>query len=470
MKNFNSITWKLGSVIIILFIIIAIPLVYVIDRLFTDFYYKQVHDNIHELSIRYASSLNNIQDETIIELLQQLSFLTNTEIIVVDENGQVIFSSLETVALIGGGDLSTDELSTLRDGYDTDIEYRNDNTHFLASGSPVFSNDLFLGGVFVLSSVDDIHKSISQVRSLLFIALLGAILIGIGITYFVTRKLSNPLLLMEKATREIAKGKLKTRVNVHSSDEIGKLSSAINDLATELDSFRTNRREFFANIAHELRTPLSYLHGYSQALKNNLYMDEHERNEYLSIIEVETTRLTRLVEDLFDLSKMELGKVDVYTEWVDIEEIVESAVYKTSIHAKKKDLLVKTFFNEHTPLIYSDGGKLEQLFINLLDNAIRYTNQGEIEVIVKTEPDKCLVDVKDTGIGIPEADIPFIFDRFYRVDKSRSRTMGGTGLGLAIVKNIIELLNGEVKVTSEINKGTTISISLPIEIERDSAS
>lgn len=148
--------------------------------------------------------------------------------------------------------------------------------------------------------------------------------------------MSGPLLEMEKATREIAKGNLDIRVNIPSDDEVGSLGKAINDLALETNRYRSNRREFFANISHELRTPISYLKGYAQVLRQGLYQTEEERLQYLNIIEEETERMVRLINDLFDLSKMEEGKIDLRMATIDLTEVLENALFKGRLELEKK--------------------------------------------------------------------------------------------------------------------------------------
>ncbi|MGG6310629.1 sensor histidine kinase [Paenibacillus macerans] len=207
------------------------------------------------------------------------------------------------------------------------------------------------------------------------------------------------------------------------------MADTINHLAVELQRYRDTRQEFFANISHELRTPITYLEGYAQVLKNHLYETEEEKDKYLDIVHEEAIRLQHLVNDLFELAKMEEGKVSLSLEWIDLAEIADNAANKIKLKAGKKNLTLHAAIRHDVPLINGDGLRMEQVLLNLLENAVRYTEQGSITLELDQNQAYVYLAAEDTGIGIPEDEIPYIFDRFYRVEKFRSREHGGTGLG-----------------------------------------
>ncbi|XOS93376.1 sensor histidine kinase [Brevibacillus laterosporus] len=269
--------------------------------------------------------------------------------------------------------------------------------------------------------------------------------------------------MMQQATKKIAIGELETRLDIHSKDEIGDLAVAINNLAADLQRYRDTRQEFFANISHELRTPITYLEGYAKVVKNRLYTTEEEKDRYLDIIYQEGVRIQHLVDDLFELAKMEEGKVSLSMEWVDLKDVVDQAVQTVSLKAKEKDLELVVHSSESVPLIRGDGMRMEQIVLNLLENAVRYTEKGHIDVHLHCTSSTLFLSIEDTGIGIPEDELPYIFDRFYRVEKSRSRLTGGTGLGLSIVKKLVELQGGSIEVSSKRDIGTcfTVQFVLP---------
>jgi signal transduction histidine kinase len=217
-----------------------------------------------------------------------------------------------------------------------------------------------------------------------------------------------------------------------------------------------------ANISHELRTPMTYLEGYSRVLKEGLYQDEEEKQQYLDIIAQESKRLTRMINDLFELSKMEEGKYELNIETIDLAEFLENVIFKLRLSAKEKGLDIEANVEDDLPSILADGFRIEQIMINLIDNAMRYTGRGKITVTLKVVNK---MDVKiiiaDTGKGIPQDELPYIFERFYRVEKSRSRQFGGTGLGLAIVKKLVDIQGGRIEVISKVEEGTRFEITFP---------
>lgn len=462
--KFNRITLKIGIIMMSLFLLILLPLGFIIDRIFLEVYSDQVHQNVNQYSNKLKNVLekNNKFDQ---KLFDYLSSTTEREILVFDENG-VILS--DTVLDFNKGEkVQNDLIEMLRDGKYFDRGYTNPETNedFFFVGRPLMVDEKFVGGVFVFSSIDTIHQLMHNIREWIIAAIICSILLALCFTLFISQKLSKPLLEMEKATREIAKGNLKTRIKVKSHDEIGSLGKAINDLSLELNNFRINRSELLANISHELRTPISYLKGYAQLIKNHQYHNQKELESYSIIIENESDRLAKLIQDLFDLSKMEEGKVTLHFQMVDLVDLIEEVTQKVTVKAIKKNLKMEVNFKNDIPLIYSDGARIEQILLNVLENAINYTNSGKVVVCTEKQNNFILIRIEDTGIGIPEDDLPFIFDRFHRVEKSRSREMGGTGLGLAIVYEMVKLLQGSVTVTSNYGKGTEFYIRFPLKTE-----
>ncbi|MGJ9385398.1 ATP-binding protein [Salipaludibacillus sp. CF4.18] len=459
----NRIAIKLGSTITLLLLVVLLPLGFVIDQIFSGFYYGQVQEDIDQQSSYYATALADSENSMMVQMIEMMSELSQVKLYIVDTEGEIIANS-SVPGLSKGSFIPEEEMNTLSRGNTIKKEYeaRTTGSRFLVSGSPIYDGDTFYGGIYVLSSIDSIYESIQKVRQMLVLSGIGTFFLALGFTVVLSRKLSKPMVEMEQATRKIAKGDLDTRVKVVTGDETGSLAQAINDLATDLKVYRDTRREFFANISHELRTPMTYLEGYTKILKENLYQSEAEKEQYLDIIQQESVRLTHLINDLFELSKMEEGKFSLNQEWIDFREVMENIHHKVYLKAKDKGVIFTSTIEEDVPLIFGDGHRMEQIFSNLLDNAIHYTDQGIISFIIKSlQPYEILIEIRDTGTGIPKEDLPYIFERFYRVEKSRSREHGGTGLGLAIVKQLVEIQGGTIQVFSEFGKGTRFEIRFP---------
>ena len=233
---------------------------------------------------------------------------------------------------------------------------------------------------------------------------------------------------------------------------------------TEQNRLEKMRSDFIANVSHELRTPIAMLQGYSEAILDDVVSSEEERNEMIRIIYDESQRMGRLVTDLLDLARMTSGFMKLYKNEVDAVFALERMTNKFAQVAKEKqvDLQFENLVGEFLP-IEMDEDRIEQVITNLVDNAIRHTPAGKsVTVRMQKEKSYLRVDIADTGVGIPAEDVPYVFDRFFKADKARTRSKGGTGLGLAIAKNIVEVHEGNISVTSVQGEGTTFTFYLPI--------
>ncbi|MFJ7754171.1 ATP-binding protein [Peribacillus muralis] len=245
-------------------------------------------------------------------------------------------------------------------------------------------------------------------------------------------------------------------------DNIRGAVAIIRDMTDErrMDKLRT---DFIANVSHELRTPISMLQGYSEAIVDDIAGSEEEKLEMARIIYDESLRMGRLVNDLLDLAKLESGKMNLSYERVHISPYLKRITSKFAVLAKEKGISISMSLQDDDIDWHFDPDRIEQVLTNLIDNAIRHTpSGGNIDVIQRTSDRRGLViEVRDSGSGIPEEDLPFVFERFYKADKARTRGRSGTGLGLAIAKNIINAHDGYISVNSLLDKGTTFSFILP---------
>ncbi|MBB5324517.1 two-component system phosphate regulon sensor histidine kinase PhoR [Anoxybacillus tepidamans] len=232
---------------------------------------------------------------------------------------------------------------------------------------------------------------------------------------------------------------------------------------TELKKLEQMRKDFVANVSHELKTPITSIKGFAETLLDGAMKDERALEHFLSIILKESERLQSLIQDLLDLSKMEQQGFQLHIENVNMTQLLEELIVMFNGKAEEKNIELQ--LNASKPVyVAGDSNRLKQIFINLITNALTYTpKDGSVEVHVEEQSDEVLVHVKDTGIGIEAKEIPRIFERFYRVDKARSRNSGGTGLGLAIVKHLVEAHHGYITVKSRVGKGTTFTVHFPKE-------
>jgi two-component system, OmpR family, phosphate regulon sensor histidine kinase PhoR len=221
------------------------------------------------------------------------------------------------------------------------------------------------------------------------------------------------------------------------------------------------RTEFLANVSHELRTPIFTIQGYLETLLNGAINDKNVNLNFLEKANHHTINLSNLLNDLIDISMIESGEMRMSYRYFDIHPYLLQILQELKPMASEKSIeLIYSFQADEKLQLFGDKNKLKQVFINLIQNAVKYTEQGKVELSITEEKKHALITIKDTGIGIPEQDINRIFERFYRVDKARSKAVGGTGLGLAIVKHIIEAHGSKIEVKSKINEGSEFSFRL----------
>lgn len=233
---------------------------------------------------------------------------------------------------------------------------------------------------------------------------------------------------------------------------------------TEQEKLDKMRKEFVANVSHELRTPLTTIKSYTETLLDGAMENREYTENFLKVINSESERMTRLVKDLLQLSKLDYDKMEWNMKTLDMKHILKDCVEKMVMAAKQKNQTLAFVSDEELCDINGDKDRIEQVIINIISNAIKYTPEnGSIRVKAAMHRNNVQVRIADTGMGIPKEDLPRLFERFYRVDKARSRAMGGTGLGLSIAKNIVEAHKGSIRIESEYGKGTEVIIDFPCE-------
>ncbi len=233
---------------------------------------------------------------------------------------------------------------------------------------------------------------------------------------------------------------------------------------TEVKILEQVRSDFVANVSHELRTPMTSIKGYVETLLDGAVKDKDTTVKFLEIIDKEADRLNRLIQDLLYLSEIETGKIELARKWINTKELIEQVVKIMAPLTGEKEIIIETMIQEGAESLFGNADMLEQVLINLLENAIKYSLDGAtVTVLIRVCEQGRSIQVIDHGIGIPPESLSRIFERFYRVDKARSRKVGGTGLGLSIVKHVVDRHRGQISVESEEEKGTTFTVILPIK-------
>lgn len=272
-------------------------------------------------------------------------------------------------------------------------------------------------------------------------------------------QITRPMSKLRAAAEAVAGGDLQARVKVKSRDEVGKLGIAFNDMASELERQEGLRKQLVADVAHELRTPLSIMQGNLEAMNDGLLQPTPDE---LDGLHDEVLRLSRLVEDLRLLSLVDAGTLHLEIEPLDVTSLVQSAVRRQMPVADSREVLLRVSVSNPAATVMGDDDKLQQVLANLISNAIHYTPPGGEVAVLASAIDKVRITVSDQGPGVDPADLPHLFERFWRGDRSRSRGGGGTGLGLSIVKQLVELHQGQVKAQLPAGGGLQVIVTLPI--------
>jgi heavy metal sensor kinase len=318
--------------------------------------------------------------------------------------------------------------------------------------------------VLLLAPLADVDRELEHLRTALAAAVPGILLFSGVLGYFLARKALSPVSRLKSLTDEITADRLDRRLPVDNpDDELGRLTRTINAMIGRLEHSFVEIRRFTADASHELRTPLAAIRAEAEVALTRSQTEPEVRELLGSILE-ECARLTRLTEQLLSLAR-EDDRVETRREPVQLNQLVVRIgdTMRPVAEASRLQLNVES---DEEAIVTGDRERLRQVVYNLLDNAIKYTPAGGlVEVRVKRALDRAILTVRDTGVGIPAEHLPRVFDRFYRVDKVRSREMGGTGLGLSIVRSIVQAHGGEIILGSEPGKGTTCTVSFPISPE-----
>lgn len=294
-------------------------------------------------------------------------------------------------------------------------------------------------------------------NSTLWSVIIGATTSG-GLSYWIARRIVKPMMRIERITQEFARGRLSKRLPASDIPELNRLSISFNRMASSLEGVEQRRRELIGDLTHELRTPLTIINGYLEGITSNNIEATPDVYERLT---KETRRLHRLVDDLQELSKAEAGYLPIHLAPIKLYPILSALVEKFAAQLLD-ELTISLECPKDLPLALADLDRLEQVLVNLIGNAVSYTEKGSIIVRAWQSDHRIYIAVRDTGVGIAPQDLPHVFERFWRSGMASQRHRQGSGIGLAISRRLVELQGGEMKVESELGKGSTFIFSLPI--------
>ena len=345
-------------------------------------------------------------------------------------------------------------------------------TGYMDVAVPIVSEDM--ESSYVVYIIDN-KQTAQSLNAEIFTLILQAVIIGfvisIVISLIISKTLLSPIKGMTTAAEAMADGDFSAKIRVESEDEIGVLAKTFNDMAAQIETMLEElknaemlRREFVANVSHELRTPLTSIRTHAETIAVTNDIPEDKEKEFIGIIINESDRMAKIVQDLLELSRLDSGTSVLSVDNFSIERSIRDVYAAIALEAKKRGQELNLELEWKLPSIKGDQARIEQVLMNIMSNALKYTpDGGKIDVFSGTSGDDLWVRIEDTGVGIPEEDLTRVFDRFYRVDKARTRESGGTGLGLSIAKEIVTKHGGNIEIKSAQGKGTAITVTLPIE-------
>jgi signal transduction histidine kinase len=399
----------------------------------------------------------------------------NVDVIIVNPEGEILLTTVNTTAgdgfrkpitsgELGAIDLGIFELQSGNDGeylsYFGKIDAVGD-VGYQFCAKPIIAKEQIRGYAIALISVDGESRMLSDIRKTIISSSLWVMLAAAVAVYFITERVTNPLKNMTKATKSFAKGDFSTRVTVSGDDEIAELGAAFNNMAESLDNFEKMRNSFLANVSHDLRTPMTTIAGFIDGITSGAIPPE-KHDYYLGIISTEVHRLSRLVSELLDISRLESGERKFNFVDFDIAEMARVILisFEKQIEEKNLDVIFEADFDEI--ITAADKDAIHQVLYNLMHNAIKFSkNGGKFAIsVTMTQGKKIRVSVYNEGQGIPKEELPLIFDRFYKADKSRGLDKSGVGLGLYICKTIIDAHGEEIHAESPNSNGAEFWFTL----------
>ncbi len=386
--------------------------------------------------------------DTVQPFVEQMGNLYGRRIIITDNEGTVVVDSdNQLIGSAYSGESSATTLSVAQTS---------------AAGWPVSQT---VGTLYIIGEQSDINQAALQIAyngifRFFFWGGLLAVVAALLVTGILSRVILAPVRALTTAARKFGKGDLSHRVECDNQTEMGELAASFNAMAENLENTEKQRRLMVADIAHELRTPLTNLRGYLEAIADGLV--EPDEAAIHSLTE-ETDTLSRLVADLQELSLADAGALKLVVDAVDAKEVVSDSIQGIQPKANDRGISLVMEFPDELPGVNADPYRLRQILNNLINNAVEHTPAGgRITVTADVKHESMELQVADTGEGIPAEDLPHIFDRFYRVDKSRTRSTGGSGLGLTITKRLVEAHGGKISVVSVAGQGTTFTFTVPL--------
>ena len=445
---------NLASVLVGIIILGSLQLV-----ILSNYIARQNEDALSKNAESIVGLINNdISVESLATILKGFSKSSNTHIFVVDSRGGVLVNTRDSGYI-------NEEPKFISTEYCKEVLAGKRNTLIGTMGG-MFNETMFtlqmpvinsqantvVGAVLVSTPIPEQQKMNQELFKMLLFSASVVLLISFLLSYMLAHRLSNPIKRIGVSAKDFAKGNFDVRVKLHENDaqvsEINELADAFNNMASELEKFEDIRMSFISNVSHELRTPMTTIGGFVDGILDDTIPPEKQK-EYLTIVRSEITRLSKLVNTFLDITRMQSDQMAITKSNFDINEQIRLTIINLEKKIAHKKININLEFETEKCYVKADQDTIQMVLTNLLDNAIKFTYEdGDITVTTKTKQHDAYISVRNTGAGIPSDQQPFIFERLYKVDSSRSINKEGTGIGLYIVQNVIQAHGKKVTVDS----------------------
>ena len=460
-------------IIIVAFSIVAASVIQLVGEYLFNQRVREEERVTGELAQQFAPMLASYDSDGMYALAFSVAQKNEARVLVLDAFGSV---QVDSMSALNGRMLTIRQVANVLAGEGSDYGYYRAETasRFLMDNSmsagaitgvcacAMTNNGSLLGVTVYVSAVQEVYDGLMDVtRQIAFILLAVFAVVG-ALSVFMARVFTHPVGELSEGIQQMSRGDFTVRVPVRGNNEFSDLARAFNTMSQRMATLDRSRNQFVSNASHELKTPLTTMKILLQTLLYQEEIDPKLTHEFLTDIDKEIDRLSAVVSDLLTLVSIDSGEAKMNFAPLNLRDLVGENVKRLSPLARERGIELEFNARESVELT-GDSMKLTQVFYNLIDNAVKYTPRGGNVMVDMTRQGKnAIVRVSDNGIGIPEEDQLHIFDRFYRVDKARSRETGGTGLGLSIVKQILLMHHGSIGVTSREGEGTTFTVEIPI--------
>lgn len=468
LKLFKKYFFTTTLIIIFSLTVMMVLLAFALNNYLAKNQYSALSESCKELSDYLTESSDDITQVAFAKAVNALSKVTESDIFIVDGDGKIILCGCDEweekgVCYHSGSLISRSALSGINEDKLTVSTlgiYKS--PHSLAIKSVKDVGGYKSLSVIAATPVSKTQELMAAIARLYLLSAIIPIILMFFAIYYMTYRLTKPLKQMSVASRAMAKGDFSKRIPVTSDDEIGELASSFNQMTNSLVQLEGMRKSFVANVSHELKTPMTTIGGFIDGILDGTIEPDKQRY-YLNIVSDEVKRLSRLVQSMLSMAKLESGEFVLKPELFDFREMLCTIVISQEQRIEAQNLEITGLDEINSISINADKDLIHQVIYNLVDNAIKFTDEsGTINFKAVSDGKKLTFTITNSGKGIPEKELPFVFERFYKVDKSRSANKNSTGLGLYLVRTIVKAHGGGINVTSKENSFTAFNVTLPL--------